>query len=224
LAKHYGLIDARSATTSGDLGTYELPPTRPTGVLGHGSVLAATSNPNRTSPVKRGKWVLDVILDQTPPPPPPGVPQLPEGAANQQHLSMRQLMEQHRANPDCAACHTRMDAIGLAFERLDADGRLRSEVDGAAIDDRSELPGGARIDGVQGVAELALAGNALERSLARRLMIYALGRGTAAADDRLIQQLARDARIAGTFESLVRGIVLSDAFRTRRDDSIAAPQ
>ncbi len=217
LAQHYGLISAQSATTGGERSAYELPPTRPPGVLGHGSVLAATSNPNRTSPVKRGKWVLDVILDQTPPPPPPGVPQLPEGATNQQHLSMRQLMEQHRANPDCASCHTRMDAIGLAFERLDADGRLRSEADGVLIDDRSELPGGTQIDGPQGVAELLLEGNALERSLARRLMIYALGRGTAAADDRLIQQLAQHARAEGTFESLVRGIVLSDAFRTRRE-------
>jgi len=217
LAQHYGLAAVPGATTVGELSAFELPPTRPSGVLGHGSVLAATSNPNRTSPVKRGKWVLDVILDQTPPPPPPGVPQLPEGSANQQHLSIRQLMEQHRANPDCASCHTRMDAIGLAFERLDADGRLRSEVDGTPIDDRSELPGGAQIDGAQGVAEHVLSGDALERSLARRLMIYALGRGTAAADDRLIHQLARDARADGNFESLVRGIVLSDAFRMRRE-------
>jgi len=216
LAQHYGLTEARSTTNAGEMSAFELPPARPSGVLGHGSVLAATSNPNRTSPVKRGKWVLDVILDQTPPPPPPGVPQLPEGSTNPQHLSMRQLMEQHRANPDCASCHTRMDAIGLAFERLDADGRLRSEADGAPIDDRSELPGGTQINGTQGVVELVLGGDALERSLARRLMIYALGRGTAAADDRLIQQLARDARADGSFESLVRGIVLSDAFRMRR--------
>ena len=86
LARHYGLSPPRGAANTSTIGAFKLPPTRPSGVLGHGSVLAATSNPNRTSPVKRGKWVLDVMLDQTPPPPPPGVPQLPEGSANAQHL------------------------------------------------------------------------------------------------------------------------------------------
>jgi hypothetical protein len=218
LARHYGLAPPRGAANTSTIGAFKLPPTRPSGVLGHGSVLAATSNPNRTSPVKRGKWVLDVMLDQTPPPPPPGVPQLPEGSANAQHLSMRQLMEQHRANPDCASCHARMDAIGLALERLDADGLLRSEADGAPIEDQSELPDGTTIIGPQGVMEILMSGDALERSISRRLMTYALGRGTAAADERLIKQLASDARTAGTFQSIVRGIVLSDAFRMRCDE------
>jgi hypothetical protein len=189
---------------------------RPPGIFGHGSVLAATSNPTRTSPVKRGKWVLEALLDQAPPPPPPGVPQLPEGATNTEHRSIRELMAQHRANPDCASCHVRMDAIGLAFERFDATGRMRTEADGHAIDDTTELPGGDELHGVAGVAGLVAQGQAFERSLARRLFIYALGRGTAPADDPLISSLAARVAADRSFESLVMGIAMSDAFQQRR--------
>jgi hypothetical protein len=189
---------------------------RPPGIFGHGSVLAATSNPTRTSPVKRGKWVLEALLDQAPPPPPPGVPQLPEGATNTEHRSIRELMAQHRANPDCASCHVRMDAIGLAFERFDATGRMRAEADGHAIDDTTELPGGEELHGVAGVAGLVAQGQAFERSLARRLFIYALGRGTADADDPLISSLAARVATDRSFESLVMGIAMSDAFQQRR--------
>jgi hypothetical protein len=189
---------------------------RPPGIFGHGSVLAATSNPTRTSPVKRGKWVLEALLDQAPPPPPPGVPQLPEGATNTEHRSIRELMAQHRANPDCASCHVRMDAIGLAFERFDATGRMRAEADGHAIDDTTELPGGEELHGVAGVAGLVAQGQAFERSLARRLFIYALGRGTAPADDPLISSLAARVATDRSFESLVMGIAMSDAFQQRR--------
>ena len=189
---------------------------RPPGIFGHGSVLAATSNPTRTSPVKRGKWVLEALLDQAPPPPPPGVPQLPEGATNTEHRSMRELMAMHRANPDCASCHVRMDAIGLAFERFDANGRTRTMVDGHAVEDTTELPGGATIDGVPGVATMVGAGTAFERSLARRLLVYALGRGTAEADDPLVAELAARLARDRSFESLVMGIAMSDAFQRRR--------
>jgi hypothetical protein len=189
---------------------------RPPGIFGHGSVLAATSNPTRTSPVKRGKWVLEALLDQAPPPPPPGVPQLPEGATNTEHRSIRELMAQHRANPDCASCHVRMDAIGLALERFDATGRMRTEADGHAIDDTTELPGGDELHGVAGVAGLVAQGQAFERSLARRLFIYAVGRGTAPADDPLISSLAARVAADRSFESLVMGIAMSDAFQQRR--------
>jgi hypothetical protein len=191
-------------------------PSRPRGIFGHGSVLAATSNPTRTSPVKRGKWVLEALLDQAPPPPPPGVPQLPEGATNTEHRSIRELMAQHRANPDCASCHVRMDAIGLAFEGFDANGRTRTMVDGHAVEDTTELPGGATIIGVPGVATMVGAGTAFERSLARRLLVYALGRGTADADDPLVAALAARLARDRSFESLVMGIAMSDAFQWRR--------
>jgi hypothetical protein len=210
------LLETTESFAPEELRAYYVGFPRPPGIFGHGSVLAATSNPTRTSPVKRGKWVLEALLDQAPPPPPPGVPQLPEGATNTEHRSIRELMAQHRANPDCASCHVRMDAIGLAFERFDATGRMRAEADGHAIDDTTELPGGEELHGVAGVAGLVAQGQAFERSLARRLFIYALGRGTADADDPLISSLAARVATDRSFESLVMGIAMSDAFQQRR--------
>jgi hypothetical protein len=210
------LLETTESFAPEELRAYYVGFPRPPGIFGHGSVLAATSNPTRTSPVKRGKWVLEALLDQAPPPPPPGVPQLPEGATNIEHRSIRELMAQHRANPDCASCHVRMDAIGLAFERFDATGRMRTEADGHAIDDTTELPGGDELHGVAGVAGLVAQGQAFERSLARRLFIYALGRGTAPADDPLISSLAARVATDRSFESLVMGIAMSDAFQQRR--------
>ncbi|MFM1823779.1 MAG: hypothetical protein RI967_2045 [Planctomycetota bacterium] len=213
LAAHYQLA------APGDNG-FELraiPATRPAGILGHGSILAATSNPTRTSPVKRGKWVLESLLDAAPPPPPPGVPQLPEGVDDRAGRPMRELMALHRANPDCASCHVRMDAIGLAFERLDADGRTRATFDGAPIDDRTELPDGRTVEGARGVGAMLATDDGFERSLARHLAVYALGRGMADADDALLDELAARAVATGRFADLVGGIVASDAFRTRVD-------
>jgi len=185
------------------------------GVLGHASVLVATSNPTRTSPVKRGKWVLEALLDEAPPPPPPGVPQLPETKDARHGLSVRELMAEHRDNPDCASCHVRMDAIGLAFERLDADGRFRSEFDGLPIDDATEMPDGSVLRGARGVEAMLAASTSFERSLARHLLVYALGRGTADADDALVDRLAADLAAKGDFATLVEGIVTADAFRIR---------
>jgi len=211
LAAHYGL-DAVPPT-----GFHEraLPAGRGAGVLGHGSVLAATSNPTRTSPVKRGKWVLEALLDAAPPPPPPGVPQLPETAEARAGLPMRELMRIHRENPDCLSCHVRMDAIGLAFEGADADGRMRAIVDGAPVDDTTQLADGSVLRGIDGVRALVAKDDAFERSLVRHLVVYALGRGTADADDAMLDALAERLRAHGSFRVLVEDIVLSDAFRTR---------
>lgn len=206
LAVHYGV-----EPPDGD-GWVErtVPASRGGGVLGHASVLVATSNPTRTSPVKRGKWVLQSLLDDAPPPPPPGVPQLPERPEETAGKSMRELMAMHRANPDCASCHVKMDAIGLAFEAFAADGRAR---DGA--DDATELPDGSVLRGVAGVASLLAKDRAFERSLARQLLVYALGRGTADADDALVDRLAERLGERGDFGALCEEIALSDAFRTR---------
>jgi hypothetical protein len=211
LARVYGV----EAPAGGAVARLALPPERPSGVLGHASILVATSNPTRTSPVKRGKWVLEAMLDEAPPPPPPGVPQLPEEREEVAGRSIRELMALHRDNPDCASCHVRMDAIGLAFEALDVDGRLRSVVDGLPVDDSAEMPDGSILRGAAGVADLLLAGQGFERSLARRLLVYALGRGTADADDALVDRLASELAAKGDFVTLVEGIVSSDAFRTR---------
>ena len=187
-----------------------LPASRGSGVLGHASVLVATSNPTRTSPVKRGKWVLQSLLDDAPPPPPPGVPQLPERPEETAGKSMRELMAMHRANPDCASCHVKMDAIGLAFEAFSADGSAR-----AGADDATELPDGSVLRGVAGVSLLLAKDRAFERSLARQLLVYALGRGTADADDALVDRLAARLGERGDFGALCEEIALSDAFRTR---------
>jgi hypothetical protein len=206
LAAHYGL-----AVPTGDAWEpREVDPARGSGVLGHASVLVATSNPTRTSPVKRGKWVLQAILDDAPPPPPPGVPQLPEQGAAEGGATIRELMALHRANPDCASCHVRMDAFGLAFESSAPDGRLRQ-----GFDDSAELPDGSILRGVSGLADLLARNRAFERSIARQLLVYALGRGTSEADEPLIDALAARAAETGSFAALVEGIVLSDAFRTR---------
>jgi len=215
LAQHYGVV--REAADASAFVAVEVPETRPSGVLGHGSILLATSNPTRTSPVKRGKWVLDALLDEAPPPPPPGVPQLPETREEKKGLSIRELMALHRANPDCASCHIQMDALGLAFERIDVDGRLRDAVDGEVIDDRTELPDGSILAGVAGVERFLEKNDGFERAVARRLLVYALGRGTADADDALVDNLAKELRAHGAFTQLVEGIVRSDAFRTRVD-------
>ncbi len=220
LARHYG-VD-RAASDDATFVAAVVPETRPTGILGHGSVLLATSNPTRTSPVKRGKWVLEALLDEAPPPPPPGVPQLPETREEKKGLSIRALMALHRANPDCASCHIQMDALGLAFERIDVDGRLRDTLEGVAIDDRTELPDGSVLAGVAGVARFLATNDGFERSLARRLLVYALGRGTADADDALVDRLAADLRVRGDLASLIEGIVRSDAFRTRVDSPKAS--
>lgn len=206
LAAHYGFAGPEGSGWT----VHTVDAARGPGVLGHASVLLATSNPTRTSPVKRGKWVLQALLDDAPPPPPPGVPQLPERPEETNGLPIRELMRLHRENPDCASCHVRMDAIGLAFEGLAADGRLR-----AGFDARTELPDGTVIDGVVGVAALLAKDRAFERSLARQLLVYALGRGTDDADDALVDHLAQRVSESGDFAVLAEEIAISDAFRTR---------
>ena len=213
LAAHYQL----PAPSQSEWEVRTIAPERGAGVLGHSSMLVATSNPNRTSPVKRGKWVLQSMLDDAPPPPPPGTAQLPESAEERRGLSMRELLAVHRANPDCASCHNRMDALGLALERLDVDGAVRTEVDGKPVDDSGAFPDGTVLHGVRGVEEFISRDRAFERSLSRQLLVYALGRGTADADDALIDALAARLAEHGEFAALVEGIVTSDAFRTRMD-------
>ena len=216
LAAHYGYPRPEGVGSAGAWFACTVPDDRPPGVLGHAAVLLATSNPDRTSPVKRGKWVLEAMLDAAPAPPPPGVPSIPEDSKGRAGRSMRELMELHRANPDCASCHVRMDAIGLAFERFDPVGRIRGEADGREVDDVTELPGGRVLAGANAVAGVVGEGQSFERSLARHLAVYALGRGMADADDPWLDALAAQARASGRFEDLVHGIVTGRAFRFRR--------
>ena len=195
------------------------PDGRRAGLLGHGSILTVTSYATRTSPVLRGKWVLDNILGMPPPPPPPDVPPLAEGEAGGDAPSMRERMAQHRRNPACAACHQLMDPAGLAMENFDAVGRWRQRDEGwRAIDAAGSLPGSAEFEGVAGLRQALLARPDLfVRTLSEKLLTFALGRGVDHADAPAVRQILREA--AGDdnrFSSLVLAIVKSTPFQMRR--------
>ena len=191
------------------------------GLLGHGSILTVTSYANRTSPVNRGKWVLENILGTPPPPPPPDVPEL-ETAEGAEPLSMREAMEQHRANPVCASCHRLMDPLGLSLEPFDAIGRWRDrESGGAAIDASGELPDGTPFDGPSGLkAALLRHPDRFVTTVTEKLMIYALGRGVEHYDAPAIRAIVRDAaRDDYRLSALVKGVVRSTPFQMRRSPS-----
>ncbi|HEX6999304.1 MAG TPA: DUF1588 domain-containing protein, partial [Gammaproteobacteria bacterium] len=215
LAAHYGIAHVRGA----NFRRVDLPADSPRGgLLGQGSILTLTSYPTRTSPVLRGKFVLDNLL-ASPPPPPPPVPALDaEEPGEQATKTLREAMAAHRANPECASCHTRMDAIGFAFEHFDAIGRWRDDEGGLPIDDRSVLPDGTEIDGVEGVERLLL--DDPERfvgALTEKLLMYALGRNVQYYDKPTVRRIVRQAAKENyTFAALVRGIVKSVPFRMRQ--------
>jgi hypothetical protein len=210
LARHYGM-DVRG----GRFRKVSLAGGPRGGVLTHASVLAVTSNPTRTSPVKRGKWVLENILGTPPPPPPPDVPELKDGG--ELKGSLRQRMEQHRKNPSCASCHARMDPLGFGLENFDALGAWRDKEGGQAIDASGTLPGGRTFRGpreLRGV--LKEKRDQFVRCLAEKLLTYALGRGLGRADRCFIDSIARNAAAGDyKFSRLVVGIVRSDAFCKR---------
>ena len=186
------------------------------GLLGQASVLRLTSNPDRTSPVKRGKWILETLLNQPPPPPAPDVPQL--DSQSQLTGTLRQKMEQHRRDPNCASCHLRMDALGFALERYDELGRWRDLADGQPIDDRGELPGGIEVAGASKLGEVL--SNQYERQMARcfveKLMTFALGRGLTLHDDACVSKILEETRANGyRLGDLVQAVVASDSFQQR---------
>lgn len=208
LAAHYG----HAGIDSEDLRRVPVPDPRRAGVLGHASVLTLTSNPTRTSVVKRGKWVLENLLGDAPPPPPPGTASL-EGAVIDSAADLRAQMARHRADEACAACHTRMDALGFAFEGLDAVGRFR--LTEPPIDDRGELAGGRIVQGLGGLRTLLAADPAFPRALATKLFVYAIGRPPDAADAVRIEAMVQACERRGsvTVADLVLGTVRQPAFR-----------
>ena len=192
------------------------------GLLGHASILAVTSYPNRTSPVLRGKWVLENLLGTPPALPPPDVPALEETTAGGEVLSMREATERHRANPVCASCHRLMDPPGFALEQFDAVGRFRTRsAANTPIDASGELPDGTRFDGAAGLrAALASRPERFVGTLTEKLMTYALGRGLEHYDAPAIRAILRAAAEHDyRFSSLVVGIVESMPFRMRRAES-----
>jgi hypothetical protein len=183
------------------------------------AVLAVTSNPTRTSPVKRGKWVLEQLLGAPPPPPPPNVPELKEGGEALKG-TLKQRMEQHRSNPSCSSCHQKMDALGFAFESFNAIGAFRDKDEGQPIDATGELPGGVKLNGPQAVKDyLGANRDKFMRALTEKLLIYAMGRGLEPYDRRAVDTiLKRSAGKNDRFSEVVLAIVASDPFRFRRGE------
>jgi hypothetical protein len=215
LARHYGIPHIygshfRRVTLSAD--------TVRGGLLGQGSVLTVTSHANRTSPVQRGKWLLENILGSPPPPPLPNVPPLDDARQKNKAASVRELMEQHRANPTCASCHKVMDPLGFALEHFDAVGRWRTRDGATPIDASAELPDGSTFTGVNGLrAALLERSNLFVTTLTEKLMIYALGRGLEYYDAPTVRAIVRDAaRRDHRFTALVLGIVNGTPFQMRR--------
>lgn len=186
------------------------------GLLGKGGVLLVTSHPDRTSPVVRGKWILDNLIGMPPPPPPPDVPQFPETAPGTPP-TVRARMEQHRVNPACASCHSLMDPIGLALETFDAVGAWRTEEGGTPIDATGVLWDGTRVDGVAALRDALLARpDVFVFAFTEKLLTYALGRGLRPEDMPTIRGIVRAARRDGyRISSIVNGIVASVPFRMR---------
>ncbi len=192
------------------------------GVLGQAAVLTVTSYPTRTSPVKRGKWLLGQILGAPTPPPPPGVGDLDDSAHADTGLPLRTRLERHRTEPTCAVCHARMDPLGFALEPFDAIGRYRTHDDGVPIDASAELPDGRRFDGPAELRRTLLADDAFVRHLTAELLTYALGRAPLPSDDDVVRGIVEGARPGGMrLRDLVLGVATSEPFRRHRGEEVA---
>jgi hypothetical protein len=188
------------------------------GLLGHGSILTVTSHATRTSPVLRGKWVLDNLLGTPPPPPPADVPALPEKGAGDA-VSVRARLEQHRRNPTCSSCHSRMDPLGFALENFDGIGKWRvRDEDGSSIDAVGALPDGTRFDGPSELrALLDSRDEEFATTITTKLLTYALGRGVESYDLPAVRGVVRRSAPSGyRWSSIVLGIVESTPFQMRR--------
>ncbi len=221
LARHYGI----PAVTGSNFRRVELADRGRRGLLGHGSVLTLTSHAGRTSPVLRGKWVMEVLLGTPPPPPPPDVPDLEqtEGSQGGRLLTTRERMELHRANPVCNSCHKFMDPIGLALDNFDVTGRWRIRENGMPLDTRGELYDGTPVTSPDDLRRALLARPIpLVRTFTENLMAYALGRRIEYYDKPSVRAIAREAEASGyRISSFVVGIVKSPAFRMSRAAALA---
>jgi hypothetical protein len=212
LAKHYGIPNVYGP----DFRRVPVPADARRGLLGHGSLLLVTSNPNRTSPVMRGKWILENLLGSQAPLPPPDVPSFEEKPTATAR-SVRERIEQHRANAACAGCHKIMDPIGLAMENYDAIGRWRTVDEGVAIDASAQLVDGTPLNGPASLRKALLGRqDAFVASMTEKLMMYGVGRETKYYDMPAVRAVMRDAaKSRYKFSDLVLGIVKSPAFQMR---------
>ena len=218
LARHYGLPDIYGS----HFRRVTYPDGRRGGLLGHGSILTVTSYATRTSPVVRGKWLLENILGAPPPPPLPNVPNLPDRAADGKPASVRERLEQHRRDPVCASCHAQMDPLGFALENFDAIGRWRTQGEAdTPIDASGMLPDGARFDGPAELRTLLLARREnFVMTVIEKLLTYALGRGVEHYDKPAIRRIMRDTQSSEyRWSSLILAIARSTPFQMRRSES-----
>jgi len=215
LARHYGVggvygSQFRRVTYADD---------RRAGLLGHGSILTVTSHATRTSPVLRGKWVLDNLLGTPPPPPPADVPALPEKGEGNEPASVRARLEQHRNNPVCASCHSRMDPLGFALENFDGIGKWRvRDEDGAPIDAAAALPEGITFEGPSALRTLLDSRREqFATTVSAKLLTFALGRGVEYYDQPALRTVVRGAAASDyRWSSVILGIVESIPFQMRR--------
>jgi hypothetical protein len=221
VARHYGI----PGVIGEEFRRVEYPEEYRRGILGHASILTLTSVAGRTSPVLRGKWIMEVIMGTPPPAPPPNVPTLEEtaGASDGRMLTTRERMEQHRANPTCNACHRFMDPIGLSLDNYDVTGRWRIRENGVALDTQGELYDGTPITKPNELnAALLARPTPLVRTFTTNLMAYALGRRVEYFDQPTIRAIVRDAAENDyRMSSFVLGVVKSDAFRLQRAGTVA---
>jgi mono/diheme cytochrome c family protein len=212
LARHYGIPNV----TGDEFRKVTLPDARRGGIVTQASVLTVTSNPTRTSPVKRGKWVYENILGLTAPPPAPDVPELPP--VGQLKGTLRQQMEQHRSNPSCATCHAKLDPLGFGLENFDGVGKWRDTDNKQKVDASGVLPGGEKFNGPAELRKVLLGkADQFRHCLAEKLLTYALGRGLEYYDkctlDEIVVKLSKG---QDKFSALVLAIVESEPFQKRR--------
>jgi hypothetical protein len=215
LARHYGIEDVMGD----DFRRVPYPDDHRRGLLGQGSILTLTSHAHRTSPVLRGKWVMEVLLGTPPPPPPPDVPELEESgeAEGGRLLSVREQMEKHRANPACQSCHRMIDPIGLALENFDATGGWRIRDNGVPVDTSGELYDGTPLTSPTDLRQALLnRSTSVLRTFTENLMAYALGRRVDYHDMPAVRKIVREAKAEDyRFSSFVLGVVRSPAFRMK---------
>lgn len=210
LAAHYGI----EAPAGDDFARVTMPPERRAGLLARAGILAVTSQPNRTSPVKRGVWVLEQLLCTHPPPPPPDVEGF-DATEPRPGETLRQRFERHRADPVCASCHALMDPIGFGLERFDGIGRYRETESGTTIDDSGVLLGGIEFAGAVELSQRIAEDPRFSRCVSQQLMTYALGRGMRRADEVWVHAVTERAEAeGGSLRDVITQIVLSPPFRS----------
>ena len=220
LARHYGLPNIAGP----DFRRIRYPNENRRGLLGHGSVLTMTSHADRTSPVLRGKWVMEVLLGSPPPPPPPDIPDLEATAEAKggRFLSVRERMEEHRSNPSCNSCHRVIDPIGLALENFDATGAWRIKDNGVTIDSTGELYDGTSLVGPKDLQQALLRRQTtVLRTFTENLMAYALGRRVGYDDMVTVRRIVRAASLNNyQMSDFILGVVNSQAFQTKRSETV----